>query len=140
VHLDEIDFDLENTDSDVLGDAYEYLIGQFASGAGKKAGDFTPQQVSSVLAQIVTAGKDQLKSLRSHLWFWLVVACGQRSQERQCFYGQEMNPTTYNLCRMNMIMHDVHYKRFDIKNEDTLERPLHLDMRFEAIVANPLFG
>jgi type I restriction enzyme M protein len=63
VHLDEIDFDLENTDSDVLGDAYEYLIGQFASGAGKKAGEFyTPQQVSSVLAQIVTAGKDQLKS------------------------------------------------------------------------------
>jgi type I restriction enzyme M protein len=63
VHLDEIDFDLENTDSDVLGDAYEYLIGQFASGAGKKAGEFyNPQQVSSVLAQIVTAGKDQLKS------------------------------------------------------------------------------
>jgi hypothetical protein len=58
VHLDEIDFDLENTDSDVLGDAYEYLIGQFASGAGKKAGEFyTPQQVSSVLAQIVTQAK-----------------------------------------------------------------------------------
>jgi type I restriction enzyme M protein len=56
------------------------------------------------------------------------------------FYGQEMNPTTYNLCRMNMIMHDVHYKRFDIKNEDTLERPQHYDMRFEAIVANPPFS
>ena len=56
------------------------------------------------------------------------------------FYGQEMNPTTYNLCRMNMIMHDVHYKRFDIKNEDTLERPQHFDMRFEAIVANPPFS
>jgi type I restriction enzyme M protein len=143
VHLDEIDFDLENTDSDVLGDAYEYLIGQFASGAGKKAGEFyTPQQVSSVLAQIVTAGKDQLKSVYDPTCgsVFVVVACGQRSQERQCFYGQEMNPTTYNLCRMNMIMHDVHYKRFDIKNEDTLERPLHLDMRFEAIVANPPFS
>ena len=64
VHLDEIDFDLENTDSDVLGDAYEYLIWQFASGAGKKAGEFyTPQQVSSILAQLVTVGKDQLKSV-----------------------------------------------------------------------------
>jgi type I restriction enzyme M protein len=137
VHLDEIDFDLENTDSDVLGDAYEYLIGQFASGAGRKQVNLYPQQVS-VLAQIVTAGKDQLKSVYDPTVFWFfVVACGQRSQERQCFYGQEMNPTTYNLCRMNMIMHDVHYKRFDIKNEDTLERPLHLDMRFEAIVANP---
>jgi type I restriction enzyme M protein len=88
------------------------------------------------LAQIVTAGKDQLKSVYDPRFWFFVVACGQ-SQERQCFYGQEMNPTTYNLCRMNMIMHDVHYKRFDIKNEDTLERPLHLDMRFEAIVANP---
>jgi type I restriction-modification system DNA methylase subunit len=91
------------------------------------------------LAQIVTAGKPTQERLRSHLWFWFfVVACGQ-SQERQCFFGRD-EPTTYNLCRMNMIMHDVHYKRFDIKNEDTLERPLHLDMRFEAIVANPLFG
>ncbi len=55
-------------------------------------------------------------------------------------YGQESNPTTYNLCRMNMIMHNVHYKKFDIKNEDTLERPAHLDLRFEAIVANPPFS
>ena len=56
------------------------------------------------------------------------------------FYGQESNPTTYNLCRMNMIMHDVHYRKFDIKNEDTLEHPQHIDMRFEAIVANPPFS
>ena len=61
-------------------------------------------------------------------------------KEVAAFYGQEMNPTTYNLCRMNMIMHDVHYKRFEIKNEDTLERPQHLDQRFEAIVANPPFS
>jgi type I restriction-modification system DNA methylase subunit len=101
VHLDEIDFDLENTDSDVLGDAYEYLIGQFASGAGKKAGEFyTPQQVVS-WAQIVTAGKDQLKSVYVPLVVLVLCCCVcQRSQERQCF-GQEMNPTTYNLCRMN---------------------------------------
>ena len=63
-HLDQIDFQLENTDADILGDAYEYLIGQFASGAGKKAGEFyTPQQVSSILAKIVTSGKEKLKSV-----------------------------------------------------------------------------
>lgn len=143
VHLDEIDFDLENTDSDVLGDAYEYLIGQFASGAGKKAGEFyTPQQVSSVLAQLVTVGKDKLKSVYDPTCGSgsLLLRVAKEVKEVNAFYGQEMNPTTYNLCRMNMIMHDVHYKRFDIKNEDTLERPQHLDMRFEAIVANPPFS
>jgi type I restriction enzyme M protein len=61
-------------------------------------------------------------------------------KEVSVFYGQESNPTTYNLCRMNMIMHNVHYKKFDIKNEDTLERPQHIDQRFEAIVANPPFS
>jgi len=142
-HLDEIDFDLENTDSDVLGDAYEYLIGQFASGAGKKAGEFyTPQQVSKVLAQLVTVGKDKLKSVYDPTCGSgsLLLRVAKQVKEVSAFYGQEMNPTTYNLCRMNMIMHDVHYKRFDIKNEDTLERPQHVDQRFEAIVANPPFS
>lgn len=143
-HLQEIDFDLQNTESDVLGDAYEYLIGKFASGAGKKAGEFyTPQQVSSVLARLVTVGKTKLKNVYD-------PTCGSGSLllrvakevkgEKPMFYGQESNPTTYNLCRMNMIMHDVHYKKFDIKNEDTLERPQHRDERFEAIVANPPFS
>lgn len=143
VHLDEIDFDIENTDSDLLGDAYEYLIGQFASGAGKKAGEFyTPQQVSSILAQLVTVGKDRLKSVYDPTCGSgsLLLRVAKEVKEVSAFYGQEMNPTTYNLCRMNMIMHDVHYKRFDIKNEDTLERPQHLDQRFEAIVANPPFS
>lgn len=143
-HLDQIDFDLENTESDVLGDAYEYLIGKFASGAGKKAGEFyTPQQVSKVLAQLVTIGKEQIKSVYD-------PTCGSGSlllrvakeTKVEAFYGQESNPTTYNLCRMNMIMHDVHYKRFDIYNEDTLVNPSpkHIDERFEAIVANPPFS
>jgi type I restriction enzyme M protein len=143
VHLDEIDFDIENTESDLLGDAYEYLIGQFASGAGKKAGEFyTPQQVSSILAQLVTVGKDRLKSVYDPTCGSgsLLLRVAKEVKEVSAFYGQEMNPTTYNLCRMNMIMHDVHYKRFDIKNEDTLERPQHLDQRFEAIVANPPFS
>ena len=142
-HLDEIDFDIENTDSDVLGDAYEYLIGKFASGAGKKAGEFyTPQQVSSVLAQLVTVGKDKLKSVYDPTCGSgsLLLRVAKEVKEVSGFYGQEMNPTTYNLCRMNMIMHDVHYNKFDIKNEDTLERPQHSDQRFEAIVANPPFS
>jgi type I restriction enzyme M protein len=142
-HLDEIDFDIENTDSDVLGDAYEYLIGKFASGAGKKAGEFyTPQQVSKVLAQLVTVGKDKLKSVYDPTCGSgsLLLRVAREVGDVSAFYGQEMNPTTYNLCRMNMIMHDVHYKRFDIKNENTLEKPQHEDMRFEAIVANPPFS
>ncbi|MEY3444371.1 MAG: hypothetical protein RLZZ519_2652, partial [Bacteroidota bacterium] len=129
-HLQEIDFDLENTDSDILGDAYEYLIGKFASGAGKKAGEFyTPQQVSIVLARLVTVGKTKLKSVYDPTCGSgsLLLRVAKEVKEVAAFYGQESNPTTYNLCRMNMIMHDVHYKRFDIKNEDTLERPQHFD-------------
>lgn len=142
-HLNEIDFDLQNTTNDVLGDAYEYLIGKFASGAGKKAGEFyTPQQVSIVLARLVTVGKTKLKSVYDPTCGSgsLLLRVAKEVKEVGAFYGQESNPTTYNLCRMNMIMHDVHYKKFDIKNEDTLERPQHLDMRFESIVANPPFS
>jgi len=143
VHLDKIDFQLQNSQIDVLGDAYEYMIGQFASGAGKKAGEFyTPQEVSQVLARIVTDGKKRLKSVYD-------PTCGSGSlllrvakyvDEVGHFYGQELNNTTYNLARMNMILHDVSYDRFDIKQEDTLEHPQHKDMKFEAIVANPPFS
>ena len=144
-HLEGIDFDLENSDSDILGDAYEYLIGQFASGAGKKAGEFyTPQQVSKILAQLVTTNKTQLKSVYDPTCGSgsLLLRVAKEVKEVGEFFGQESNPTTYNLCRMNMIMHDVHYKRFDIYNEDTLVNPSpnHIDKRFEAIVANPPFS
>lgn len=141
-HLDKIDFALQDSDSDVLGDAYEYLIAQFASGAGKKAGEFyTPQQVSKILAKIVTTGKKRLKSVYD-------PTCGSgslllrvaREVEVDDYFGQELNRTTYNLARMNMILHDVHYRHFDIKQENTLEHPQHLDKRFEAIVANPPFS
>lgn len=142
-HLDKIDFKIEDTELDVLGDAYEYLIGQFASGAGKKAGEFyTPQEVSTILAKLVTTGKSKLKSVYD-------PTCGSGSlllrvekevDEVSNFYGQELNRTTYNLARMNMILHGIHYRKFDIKQEDTLEYPQHLDMRFEAIVANPPFS
>tara|TARA_R110002111_G_scaffold132152_2_gene197766 strand:+ start:13531 stop:15030 length:1500 start_codon:yes stop_codon:yes gene_type:complete len=145
MHLEGIDFDLENSDSDILGDAYEYLIGQFASGAGKKAGEFyTPQQVSKILAQLVTTNKTQLKSVYDPTCGSgsLLLRVAKEVKEVGEFFGQESNPTTYNLCRMNMIMHDVHYKRFDIYNEDTLVNPSpnHIDRRFEAIVANPPFS
>jgi type I restriction enzyme M protein len=143
VHLDKINFELKNHDRDVLGDAYEYLIGMFATGAGKKAGEFyTPQQVSKILAKIVSTGKKRLKSVYD-------PTCGSASlllrvtkevEDVSNFYGQEMNRTTYNLARMNMIMHDVHYRKFNIKQEDTLEHPQHLENRFEAIVANPPFS
>lgn len=141
-HLDEINFMLNDANADVLGDAYEYLIGQFASGAGKKAGEFyTPQQVSTILARIVTTGRTRLKSVYD-------PACGSGSlllrvakeADVSEFFGQEMNRTTYNLARMNMILHGVHYRNFDLKQEDTLEHPQHDGMRFDAVVANPPFS
>ena len=142
-HLDNIDFKLEQTELDVLGDAYEYLIGQFASGAGKKAGEFyTPQEVSKVLAKIVTTGKSKLKSVYDPTCGSgsLLLRVAKEVKEVSNFYGQEMNRTTYNLARMNMILHGVHYRKFDIKQEDTLEHPQHIDKQFEAIVANPPFS
>jgi type I restriction enzyme M protein len=144
-HLNEIDFQLDDTEADVLGDAYEYLIGQFASGAGKKAGEFyTPQGVSTILAKIVTTGKTSLKNVYDPTCGSgsLLLRVAKEVEEVDGFYGQEMNPTTYNLARMNMILHGVHYQRFDLKNEDTLEHPApeHADLRFEAIVANPPFS
>lgn len=143
-HLDKIDFKLNNTELDVLGDAYEYLIGQFASGAGKKAGEFyTPQEVSKILAKIVTTGKHKLKSVYDPTCGSgsLLLRVAREVKNVAMFYGQEMNRTTYNLARMNMILHGVHYREFDIKQEDTLEHPQHLnDLPFEAIVANPPFS
>lgn len=141
-HLDKIDFKLGDVTSDVLGDAYEYMISEFAAGAGKKAGEFyTPQQVSKILAKIVTTGKSKLKSVYD-------PTCGSgslllrvaREANVSEFYGQELNRTTYNLARMNMILHDVHFREFNIMQEDTLENPQHLDKRFEAVVANPPFS
>jgi type I restriction enzyme M protein len=142
-HLDKIDFKLEQTELDVLGDAYEYLIAQFASGAGKKAGEFyTPQEVSKVLAKIVTTGKSKLKSVYDPTCGSgsLLLRVAKEVKEVSNFYGQEMNRTTYNLARMNMILHGVHYLKFDIKQEDTLEHPQHNGKQFEAIVANPPFS
>lgn len=142
LHLNDIDFELDNEESDILGDAYEYLISKFASSAGKKAGEFyTPQEVSKILAKIVTLGKNRLKSVYD-------PTCGSGSlllrvakeTDVADFYGQELNQTTYNLARMNMLLHGVKYQDFDIRQGDSLEDPQHIDEKFEAIVANPPFS
>lgn len=140
--LSEIDFKLEDTKSDLLGDAYEYLIGEFAAGAGKKGGEFyTPAQVSRLLAQIVTEGKKRIKSVYD-------PTCGSGSlllrigdyANVSMYYGQELNPTTYNLARMNMILHGVPFDSFSIRQGDTLVDDMHLDLQAEAVVANPPFS
>ena len=149
--LNRIDFGPEEANADILGDAYEYLIGQFAAGAGKKAGEFyTPQQVSKILAGVVTLDRERIRNAYD-------PTCGSGSLllriEKEArrntkdgddalieLYGQELNRTTYNLARMNMILHGVHFDRFDIRQEDTLEKPQHREMRFEAVVANPPFS
>ena len=140
--IDDIDFHHEDAEIDVLGDAYEYLISNFAASAGKKAGEFyTPQQVSRILAKLVTLNKSKLQNVYD-------PTCGSGSLllrvGKECkvssYYGQEFNSTTYNLARMNMLLHGVSFKHFDIKNDDTLERPRHIDMKFDAIVANPPYS
>lgn len=142
--INDINFHYDEAEIDVLGDAYEYLIGQFAASAGKKAGEFyTPQAVSKLLAKLVTVGKSQLRNVYD-------PTCGSGSlllrvaKETNVvkFYGQEMVGTTYNLARMNMLLHRVPFNRFNIYNDDTLEHPSinHMELKFDAIVANPPYS
>jgi type I restriction enzyme M protein len=150
-----------STNSDTLGDAYEYLIGQFAAGSGKKAGEFyTPQQISSILSAIVTLdGQDPSTGKKKHLDSVLDFACGSGSLllnvRKQMgahgiskIYGQESNITTYNLARMNMLLHGVKDTEFEIFHGDTLANDWD-DLReanpakkkyFDAVVANPPFS
>ncbi|PDZ86115.1 type I restriction-modification system subunit M [Bacillus toyonensis] len=142
ISISEIPFLQDDVEIDVLGDAYEYMISQFAANAGKKAGEFyTPQQVSRILAKIVTAGKSEIRSVYDGTCGSgsLLLRVGKESKVYK-YYGQEKVSTTYNLARMNMLLHDIPYQRFDIRNADTLEEPQHLDERFEAIVANPPYS
>lgn len=141
-NIAEIDFAHEDSEIDVLGDAYEYLISQFAANAGKKAGEFyTPQQVSKILAKIVTVGKTNLRDVYDPTCGSgsLLLRVAKEANVRK-FYGQELTSTTYNLARMNMLLHDIDYTNFDIRNDDTLENPQHDGMKFEAIVANPPYS
>lgn len=132
---------------DAFGDAYEYLMGMYASNAGKSGGEyFTPQEVSELLTRIAVIGKKEVNKVYD-------PACGSGSlllksakilgkdNVRQGFFGQEINITTYNLCRINMFLHDIDYDKFDIANEDTLISPQHWDDEpFEVIVSNPPYS
>ena len=132
---------------DAFGDAYEYLMGMYASNAGKSGGEFfTPQEVSELLTRIAVVGKTEVNKVYD-------PACGSGSlllkaakilgkeNVRQGFYGQEINLTTYNLCRINMFLHDIDYDKFDIAHEDTLVSPQHRDDEpFEVIVSNPPYS
>jgi len=132
---------------DAFGDAYEFLMTMYASNAGKSGGEFyTPQEVSELLAEITTVGKTEVNKVYD-------PACGSGSlllkfakvlgkeNVRQGFYGQEINLTTYNLCRINMFLHDINYNNFDIAHGDTLIDPKHWDDEpFDAIVSNPPYS
>ncbi|HDG1489513.1 TPA: N-6 DNA methylase, partial [Staphylococcus aureus] len=120
----------------------EFLIGRFAATAGKKAGEFyTPQQVSKILAKIVTDGKDKLRHVYDPTCGSgsLLLRVGKETQVYR-YFGQERNNTTYNLARMNMLLHDVRYENFDIRNDDTLENPAFLGNTFDAVIANPPYS
>lgn len=132
---------------DAFGDAYEFLMTMYAANAGKSGGEYyTPQEVSELLAEITTVGKKEVNKVYD-------PACGSGSlllkfakvlgkdNVRQGFYGQEINLTTYNLCRINMFLHDVNYNKFDIAHGDTLTDPKHWDDEpFDAIVSNPPYS
>ncbi|MCR5890844.1 type I restriction-modification system subunit M [Hymenobacter sp. J193] len=150
-----------STDADTLGDAYEYLIGQFASGSGKKAGEFyTPQPISTILSDIVVLdGQNPAAGKRAKLERVLDITCGSGSLLLNVrkhmgphgigkIYGQELNITTYNLARMNMLLHGVKDTEFEIHHGDSLKNDWDVlnemnpakKMEFDAIVANPPFS
>ncbi|KAA0206547.1 type I restriction-modification system subunit M, partial [Candidatus Uhrbacteria bacterium] len=139
--------DYAESSIDAFGDAYEFLLSMYASSAGKSGGEFfTPQEVSELLAEIATVGKKEVNKVYD-------PACGSGSlllkfakvlgkeNVRQGFFGQEINLTTYNLCRINMFLHDINYEKFDIAHGDTLIDPKHWDDEpFDAIVSNPPYS
>lgn len=139
--------DINDHTIDAFGDAYEYLMGMYASSAGKSGGEFfTPSEVSMLLTRLGTVGKTEINKAYD-------PACGSGSLLLKCaellgkkavrngFYGQEINITTYNLCRINMFLHDIGFDKFDIACEDTLTNPQHWDDEpFELIVSNPPYS
>ncbi len=139
--------DFQDNSIDAFGDAYEYLMTMYAGNAGKSGGEFfTPQEVSELLAEITVVGKTEVNKVYD-------PACGSGSlllkfakvlgkdNVRQGFFGQEVNITTHNLCRINMFLHDINYEKFSIAHGDTLMDPKHWDDEpFDAIVSNPPYS
>lgn len=139
--------DFQENKIDAFGDAYEFLMTMYASKAGKSGGEFfTPQEVSELLARLTAADGHEIRSVYD-------PACGSGSlllkfsktigkdNPALKYYGQEINPTTYNLCRINMFLHNINYDNFDIRLGDTLTNPLHRDFEpFDAIVSNPPYS
>ena len=139
--------DYKDNTIDTFGDAYEYLMTMYASNAGKSGGEFfTPQEVGELLAKIVIGDKKQVNKVYD-------PCCGSgglllkfakilgKENVKDGFYGQEINLTTYNLCRINMFLHDINYNNFSIEREDTLLHPAHWnDEPFDAIVSNPPYS
>ena len=136
-----------DTDNDTFGDTYEFLMQMYASEAGKSGGEFfTPQQVSELLARLASWRNPNIQKVYD-------PACGSgslllkfaktvgRENPNLKYFGQEVNPTTYNLCRINMFLHNVNFDNFDIRLEDTLLKPQHMqDAPFDAIVSNPPYS
>ncbi|MCL2610046.1 MAG: type I restriction-modification system subunit M [Defluviitaleaceae bacterium] len=145
--LDEID--LFGHDGDVIGDAYEYLIGQFAAGAGKKAGEFyTPQAVSKIISEIVSIGQEDIAPF--HIYdpamgsgsLMLNIRQFITNSQKIHYHGQELNTTTYNLARMNLILHNVEQNQMRLRNGDTLDEdwPTNEPYLFNAVVMNPPYS
>ena len=142
VAIDAIEFDVQETQIDVLGDAYEYLIGQFAANAGKKAGEFyTPAGPAELLCRLATVGvKDVLSAADPTCGSGSLLLRLNKYANVRTFYGQEITSTTYNLARMNMILHNVPYQNFQIYNGDTLEDDNFEEKKFLIQVANPPYS
>lgn len=139
--------EFEENDIDAFGDAYEFLMGMYASNAGKSGGEyFTPQEVSRLLTLLTLVGKTEVNKVydpavgSGSLLLQAAKILGKENI-RLGFFGQEKNPTTYNLCRINMWLHDIGYDKFDIARGDTLIDPQHWDDEpFEVIVSNPPYS
>jgi type I restriction enzyme M protein len=137
----------EENQGDLFGDAYEFLISNYAANAGKSGGEFfTPQHVSKLIAQLAVHGQSSVNKIydpaagSGSLLLQAKKHCGDHFIE-EGFFGQEINYTTYNLARMNMFLHNVNYDKFNIQNGNTLEHPHFLDERpFDAIVSNPPYS
>lgn len=136
-----------DTDNDTFGDTYEFLMQMYAANAGKSGGEFfTPQQVSELLARLASWNNPHIQKVydpacgSGSLLLKFAKTVGKQNPNLQ-YFGQEVNPTTYNLCRINMFLHNVNYDNFDIRLEDTLLKPQHMqDAPFDAIVSNPPYS